>query len=714
MRNLAMVVAVLVLLPVLKLGAIQLGGAEQLVNDGKDQRTKKVVLPGYRGAIVDRNGADLAVSLPRRTVAANMKVLRLHRGPNRDEFAAKLATVLGLDVDAVTGRLADAADDDQWVLLGNNIEPDAVDAAKELISSDATRAWLRSLPVSERVQVPAKKGQAVQRLDDLTNLLDVQETTVRAHPAGESALRVVGKLSADGTAGPRAGIERLYDRQLSGSDGLRTFERGTRGETIAGSERLVSQAKAGSDVALTLDRTLQFQVERILARGAQNGLARRGVAVVGRPSTGELLAVASVQRDEETKEMRLSDSPVAFDSSYQAGSVFKLITIAAATEAGLVHTDTKFNVPWRIQVADRVFQDHDQHANEQMTTKDILAKSSNVGTIKIAQLLGKERLHQALADFGFGRRTEVGSPAESSGLLPPVSEWYPSDLAASAIGTHVSGTPIQIWSAYNVIANEGRYVSPRLVDATVAPDGTRTPLPARPTRQVISPAAAAEVSTALAAVVAEGTGKQWSMPGYPVAAKTGTSRMPSPKRVDKKDGYRWADGVYHYVTAFTGFFPVDNPQVSITVLLEDVPPGSSGATTAGPVFSDLAHLAIRELAIAPTQEAGAPAKPAASGAAPVAAAAGPLRAAPAVAGAVNATDKQAAARAGRTSAGSRNSSDSSTSRSASGGAGNGAGATAATGGSTSSAAGSATIGASRPTTGAGGASSTRPRTYGTG
>jgi hypothetical protein len=214
-------------------------------------------------------------------------------------------------------------------------------------------------------------------------------------------------------------------------------------------------------------------------------------------------------------------------------------------------------------------------------------------------------------------------------------------------------------------------------------------------------------------VVAEGTGKQWSMPGYPVAAKTGTSRMPSPKRVDKKDGYRWADGVYHYVTAFTGFFPVDNPQVSITVLLEDVPPGSSGATTAGPVFSDLAHLAIRELAIAPTQEAGAPAKPAASGAAPVAAA-GPLRAAPAVAGAVNATDKQAAARAGRTSAGSRNSSDSSTSRSASGGAGNGAGATAATGGSTSSAAGSATIGASRPTTGAGGASSTRPRTYGTG
>ncbi|MFM7064830.1 MAG: penicillin-binding transpeptidase domain-containing protein, partial [Actinomycetes bacterium] len=636
----------LVLAPVVRLGHLQFVGAEHLVNAGKDQRTKKVVLPGYRGAIVDRNGADLAVSLPRRTVAANMKVLRLQRGRDRDQFAARLAPTLGLDVDEVTGRLADAENDDQWVLLGNNVEPDAVDAAKEMLDDDATRAWLRAVPASERVQVAARRGQAVQPMDDLTNLLDVQETTVRSHPAGESALRVVGKLSADGTAGPRAGIERLYDRQLSGTDGLRTYERGTRGQTIAGSERLVSPARSGADVQLTLDRTLQFQVERILARGAQNGMARRGVAVVGRPSTGELLAVASVQRDQETKEMRLSDSPVAFDSSYQAGSVFKLMTIAAATEAGLVHTDTAFSVPWRIQVADRVFQDHDQHPTERMTTKDILAKSSNVGTIKIAQLLGKDRLHQALADFGFGRRTEVGSPAESSGLLPPVAEWYPSDLAASAIGTHVSGTPIQIWSAYNVIANEGRYVAPRLVDATIGADGRRTPLPARPTRQVISPAAAAEVATALAAVVEEGTGKQWSMPGYPVAAKTGTSRMPSPKRVDTKDGYRWADGVYHYVTTFTGFFPVDNPQVSITVMLEDVPPGSSGATTAGPVFSDLAHLAIRELAIAPTEALDGPAGPASPTAkgAPAVAGAGPVRAAPAVAGAVSATERQAAAR----------------------------------------------------------------------
>jgi len=677
LRCIAGFIGLALLVSVVKLGALQLTGAEHLVEAGRSQRLANVKIPGYRGAVIDRNGDDLAVSLPRRTVAINMRILRIHRGPNRNKIARQIASTLGLDPTDVQRRMNAAEDTDQWVYLGRNIAPKKVAATTAMLSSDATKQWLRDVPATDRVEFRVPKGQKAPQLDDLTNLLDAQETTQRVHPAGESALRVIGKLSADGTAAAGAGIERLYNKQLTGEDGLRTYERGTGGQTIAGSERLVSQSRPGTDVQLTLDRTLQYQVERILARGASNASARRGVAIVGRPSTGELLAVASVQRDEESGEMRLSDSPVAFDSTYQAGSVFKLVTIAAATQAGLVHTDTAFSIPWRIQVADRIFQDHDEHATQRMTVKDILAKSSNVGTIKIAQMLGKDRLHQALSDFGFGRPTNVGSPSESAGLLPAVADWTTPDLAASAIGTHVSGTPIQIWSAYNVIANKGRYVAPRLVDATVDASGRRVPLPVSPSREVVSPATAAEVTTALRAVVDEGTARQWSLPGYPVAAKTGTSRMPSPKRVDRKDGYVWEDGLRHYVTTFTGFFPVDDPQVSITVMLDDTPPGSSGSATAGPVFSDLAHLSIRELGIAPSTNTATPAASASSTtASAVKPVTGPVRAAPAVAGSVSATERAESTSRRSNSRSSRNGSNRSTSRSVRGGVGNGANAAA--------------------------------------
>jgi cell division protein FtsI/penicillin-binding protein 2 len=161
---------------------------------------------------------------------------------------------------------------------------------------------------------------------------------------------------------------------------------------------------------------------------------------------------------------------------------------------------------------------------------------------------------------------------------------------------------MQVWAAYNVIANQGRYVAPRLVNSVIAADGSRTVPEAKPSREVISAASAGQVSEMLQQVVRDGTGKQWSIPGYPIAAKTGTSRIAAKTQLDKTDGYAWADGRYHYLAAFTGFLPAQRPQVSITVILDDITPGLTGSTAAGPVFSDLAHLSIRELGIAPTND----------------------------------------------------------------------------------------------------------------
>ncbi len=579
LRQRVMVVAgvfcVLAVLPLIKLVSVQLGSGAELAARGESQRVRTVVLPAERGSILDRTGAEMAISLPRYRVVTNMKVLAAEGVSTPDDLerlASRIAPVIQVDRTELTQILLSADADDPWVRLAETVKIEDADRAVKLLKKDK-----------------------------IDNVLTLEDSSERVHPAGESALRLLGTLGAEGP-GKLAGIERAYDAELQGRPGKKILELGTNGESILGGEHLLEEPTAGSSVQLTLDRAIQHETERLLAEGAVNAGAQKGIAIIGRPSSGEILAVASVERDPDTSKMRLSSGPIAFSDAYQAGSVFKLVTLAAAVESGQVTPDTVLQVPYRIQVADKLFSDHEAHPTEPMTVTEILAQSSNVGTIKVALGLGKQSLHDALTGFGFGSSTGSGHPAEASGIVPKVSDWTTPDLAASAIGTHQSATAMQVWAAYNVIANQGRYVSPRLVGSVIAADGSRTVPPAQPSREVISATSAAQVSEMLQQVVRDGTGKQWSIPGYPIAAKTGTSRMAAKTQLDKTDGYAWADGRYHYLAAFTGFLPAQRPQVSITVILDDITPGLTGSSAAGPVFSDLAHLSIRELGIAPSTE----------------------------------------------------------------------------------------------------------------
>ncbi len=570
------VFGVLALLPLVKLVGVQFTDASTIAAKGLEQRQRTESIPALRGSILDRNGVELAVSVPSRTVAVSRPALA-KVGINEDsmlrEFATTLAGLLHVDPAPVIKTLLASKPSARWVMVARYVDPALVAAAVEAL-----------------------------RNKDMDGVLMSDETSERVHPGGDSGLRVIGTVGPDGP-GPRAGIEAQFDDTLRGTPGRELVERGTGGETIAGSERVVTAPRQGRDVQLTLDRTLQYETEQILSKGSINARAAGGIAIVGRPSTGELLAVAGVERNPDTGAMELSQRPLALSNAYQAGSVFKLVTTAAAYEAGVIDDNSTFSVPGWIQVADRKFSDHDPHPTKQMSVDEIVADSSNVGTIRIEQALGAEKLHRALVDFGFGRRSVLGHPAESAGLLPDLSTWTEPDAAAAAIGSFQSTTVLQLWSAYNVIANQGVYVPPRLVEGTLNASGRLDVAPAAQTRRVVSATTAARVGRALQAVVRNGTGRQWDMPGYPVAAKTGTGRMPSPEHVDSKDAYVWSDGRYHYVTTFAGYFPADRPQVSITVMVFDTAPGSSGAATAGPVFSDLAHLAIRELSIPPAADA---------------------------------------------------------------------------------------------------------------
>ncbi len=556
--------------PMSKLGAVVIGDRDMAAEAAKD-RIEHRPIKAPRGAIVDRNHSDMAISLARVDVAADMSALSELAEDDPlayDKFGAFVADAIGEPEQWVREEMYAADPDDPYVPLAKKVDLETADELREKLLGE-----------------------------ELLPALNFEASSERVHPSGESGLRVLGTISDDGP-GPNAGVERQYDEYLKGEPGLEVQEVGDDGSVIPGTESVVEKAEQGATVRLSLDRNLQYEAEKALLAGVEQAGAAGGVAIVGRPGTGELLAAAGVSQDPESGEIGLAESPKPFSDAYQAGSVFKLVPVAAAIEDGNVDLNTTFEVADFYQSYDRTFTDHDPHPRRTMTVEQILAQSSNVGTIHIADTLGRERMHEALREFGFGEKTGV-SPAESAGVLPPVEEWSGPDLAATAIGSRQSATAVQLWSAYNVIANDGIWIPPRLVEEIEPIDGDpfRPELP--PERQVVPPETAEQVKTALRAVVTDGTGKKWDLPGFPVGAKTGTGRMVAPEITSTDDAYMWSDGRYHHMAAFTGFFPVDDPKVSITVILEDVDYGLSGSSAAGPVFAELARLAIRELGVVP-------------------------------------------------------------------------------------------------------------------
>jgi cell division protein FtsI (penicillin-binding protein 3) len=386
------------------------------------------------------------------------------------------------------------------------------------------------------------------------------------------------------------GLESQLDSDLKGHDGKRVAERGGDGTTIVGTERISATPVQGDEITLTLDRSLQYWAETVLESQVAAVQADGGTVIVGRPSTGEILAMASVVND--GTQVRGSKLNLAV-RTYEPGSVMKVVTASGAFQENLVQLDTPFTVPGRLKVADKWVGDAENHRTKTMTVQDIIAQSSNVGTIKIAQLLGQQKILHYLDDFGLGKMSALGLDKEQAGGFR--RKWYGSDIGSIPIGQSITATPLQIWSVYNTIANGGTFVPPKLVERITSASGAVTH-PAEPApHEVISPEAASKVRAALEDVIEEGTGKQWAIPGYSIAAKTGTSYQP----LGNGQGYG-SGGNRHYSASFAGFFPASNPQISIMVMIDNPDYANHfGAQAAGPVFDRLAKEAMRRYAIAP-------------------------------------------------------------------------------------------------------------------
>ncbi len=547
--------------------------SQRYVAVGNSEWTQSVTLQGIRGAILDRNGDELAVSTPQTTIYADP-----HQVADPRVEAQRLAPALGIPAATLQ---ADMSKSTSFVYLARTV-------------SDATATKVAKL--------------------NLAGVYSLREPK-RFYPAGQLASPLIGTVGTDNTG--LSGLEYRYNNIISGTAGKLVRQVDPQGGQVAGGLQEYRAPVNGQDLVLTIDEPLQYDAEQALAQAIVAARAQSGIALLMDTRTGDILADAELTMPTagstqppavpvnipspttstttptgSTTPPAAPSQPVeaasatSFSQVYEPGSVNKLITISAALQEGVIKPTDMFTIPDSYSVAGTVFHDAESHANEQWNVTDILANSSNIGTIQIAQRLGKTDLLKYIHDYGLGQLSAVDFPGETPGLLP--TYWSGTSIADVPIGQGISVTAMQMLAAYNTEANGGVYVAPRLVNATVDAHGHEHVLPPSPEHRVLSPTVAAEMTTMLDEVVRVGTGTAANLNPYTVAGKTGTGLVPSPT-----GGYERG----HYVASFAGFVPAEKPAITAMVVINDTP--DYGAAASAPTFATIARYALQELEIPP-------------------------------------------------------------------------------------------------------------------
>ncbi|MEU4691211.1 penicillin-binding transpeptidase domain-containing protein [Actinoplanes sp. NPDC023714] len=514
----------------------------------RERRLSTVELPAPRGSILDSSGAVLAHSVEARYVYADPENAGLQK--DVPGIAAKLAPLLRVP-------------------------------ASELIASmqrkQSLGRWLKFRYLARGIDVAV-----ADKIDDMSLPgIYTHSDERRDVPGKDLAANLIG-FTGDDHHGLE-GLEARYDELLQGTDGKRVFEvgKGSLGAPIPGGYEQYTAAKPGNSLQLTIDRDVQYEVQRILDAEAEKRKATVAGAVVLDARTGEVLAQASypaynAAKPEDSESQDRADVPSSVVTD--PGSSHKAFIFGAALQEGIITPDSTLKIGPGIERGGYPFRDtHPQDPGTEMTMPGLLAYSSNVGTILIAEKLGKEKVYEYQKLFGLGRATGEGVLGEADGQLLEPSQWSGSAYGSVPIGHSVSATLIQMAAAYGAIANDGVYIQPQLIKATISgADGKVTPAAEPKTHKVLDPGVAAQLRTMMEAVVDAkgGTGGAAAVPGYRVAGKTGTGKM-------------LTDGQYtsHNASSFIGMAPAEDPRYVIAVSM-DVATGGGG-DVAAPAFSEM-------------------------------------------------------------------------------------------------------------------------------
>ncbi|MDG4666462.1 penicillin-binding protein 2 [Mycobacterium sp. 236(2023)] len=562
------VIFLLLVVAAAQLFTLQVPRAEGLRAQAAGQLKVTDIDPAVRGSIVDRNGDKLAFTIEAR--ALTFQPVRVRQ--QLEEARAKSDEAPEPDA-----RLREIAVDISK-RLGN--KPDTATLLKKLRSNETFVYLARAVDPTITDAITTKFPEVGAERQDL-----------RQYPGGVLAANIVGGIDWDGHG--LLGLEDSMDSVLAGTDGSVTYDRGSDGVVIPGSYRNRHDAVNGSTVTLTIDDDIQFYVQQQVQMAKDASGAKNASAVVLDAKTGEVLAMSNdntfnpAQDVSRQQDRQLGNLPVS--SPFEPGSVNKMITAAAVIENKLSTPDEVLQVPGSINMGGVTVGDAWEHGTMPYTTTGVFGKSSNVGTLMLAQRLGPEKYAEMLRMFGLGQRTGVGLPGESSGLVPPIDQWSGSTFSNLPIGQGLSMTLLQMTGIYQTIANDGVRIPPRIVKETVAPDGTATSEPRPEGIRVVSAQTARTVRDMFRAVVQrdpmgvqQGTGPQAAVEGYQIAGKTGTAQQINP-----------ACGCYYsdvYWITFAGMAPADEPRYVIGVMLDaphraaDGSPGSSAA----PLFHNIA------------------------------------------------------------------------------------------------------------------------------
>jgi cell division protein FtsI (penicillin-binding protein 3) len=561
-------IGVLIVVAAVQLFVLQVTNAPTLRAQAAGQLKVTDVEKAVRGSIVDRNKDRLAFTTESRALTFQPKRIRkqLEEAKNKNSVAPDPQQ-----------RLRDIAKEVS-TRLGN--KPDSATVLKKLQSDENFVYLARAVDPAVASAISDKYPEVGSERQDL-----------RQYPGGSLAANIVGGIDWDGHG--LLGLEESLDSVLSGTDGSVTYDRGSDGVVIPGSYRNRHRAVNGSMVQLTLDDDIQFYVQQQVQQAKNLSGAHNVSAVVLDSKTGEVLAMANDNTFDPSQDIgRQGDKQLgnlAVSSPFEPGSVNKVITASSVIEYGLSNPDEVLQVPGSIQMGGVPIHDAWDHGVMPYTTTGVFGKSSNVGTLMLAQRVGPERFYDMVRKFGLGQRTNVGLPGESAGLVPPIDQWSGSTFSNLPIGQGLSMTLLQMAGMYQTIANDGVRIPPRIVKATIAPDGTRTEEPRPEGVRVVSAQTAQTVRNMLRAVVQrdpmgyqQGTGPAAAVTGYQMAGKTGTAQQINPACGCYFDNVYWI--------TFAGMATVDNPRYVIGIMMDNPDRNADGTPghSAAPLFHNIA------------------------------------------------------------------------------------------------------------------------------
>jgi cell division protein FtsI (penicillin-binding protein 3) len=521
-----------------------------------------------RGSIVDRSNNQLAFTIEARALTFQPRRIL------KQLTEAKQKNAKAPDPQQ---RLTDIAKE---VALRLNNKPDKATILKKLRSDESFVYLARAVDPALATAVTSKFPEVGAERQDL-----------RQYPGGSLAANLVGGIDWDGHG--LLGLEDSMDAELAGTDGSVTYDRGSDGVVIPGSYRNQHRAVNGATVQLTIDDDIQFYVQQQVQQAKNLSGARNVSAVVLDSKTGEVLAMSNDNTFDPSQDIgrqgdkQLGNLPVS--SPFEPGSVNKIITASSVIEYGLTNPDEVLQVPGSINMGGVTIHDAWQHGVAPYTTTGVFSKSSNVGTLMLAQRVGPQRYYDMLEKFGLGQRTGIGLPGESAGLVPPIGQWSGSSFSNLPIGQGLSMTLVQMAGMYQAIANDGVRMPPRIIKSTVTADGTRTEEPRPEGVRVVSPETARTVRNMLRGVVQrdptgvqQGTGPAAAVEGYQIAGKTGTAQQINP-----------ACGCYYdnvYWITFAGMATTDDPRYVVGIMMDNPVRNADGTPghSAAPLFHNIA------------------------------------------------------------------------------------------------------------------------------